>query len=88
MASFANLDIRTISHKLAVYLHPDEMGPLIGPVGLMAVQTGKDIVDTVYLLVRLVYVVDISKGAICAPMCCIPMIPILPPINGLKLSIF
>jgi len=44
VASFADFDFTTIGDKLTVYLHPDEMGPLIGPVGLMAVETGKDVV--------------------------------------------
>jgi hypothetical protein len=44
VASLANLDKTTISDNPPVNLYPDEMRPLIGPVGLMAVQTGKDIV--------------------------------------------
>jgi hypothetical protein len=57
----ANLDITTISDKLTVNLYPDEIRPSIGPVGLMAVQTGKDIVG----LTRFVRVIWGPEGAFC-----------------------
>jgi hypothetical protein len=59
VTSFADFDFTIVGNKLAVYLHPDEMAPLIGPVGFMAVQTGKDIVG----LIGFVRVIGGPKGA-------------------------
>jgi hypothetical protein len=44
---FADFDLTPISDELTINLHPDEMGPLIGPMRLMAVQTGKNVVGLI-----------------------------------------